>query len=305
MSHERFAADLAQVGNREALQQWRLQYPSWGWDAEVCAGAALGGHGDLLQWLRSLDPPCPWSSSTPAMAARGGHLHLLIWLKQQQCPWDDTVWCEAVKHHHTEVVEWLKQNATPPRDYSGVLYVAAEAGDLALLQWLWLKPQCLTFLGNRMLCVYAARGGQIPVLQWARQQGCAWDESVSGWAAYAGQTETLQWLRAQSPPCPWVETDVCTRAFQQKQWTTLQWLLEEQCCVPSWLSKRCNPAPWPWVKRAKPSSHFLFRQRLATHHGIVWDEPTMRWFHAIDEVGCCLLAPQLCSDLVHLIHRYV
>ena len=45
--------------------------------------------------------------------------------------------------------------------------------------------------------------GHLAVLQWARAQGCPWDESACAMAAGNGHLAVLQWARAQG--CPWDE----------------------------------------------------------------------------------------------------
>jgi hypothetical protein len=39
------------------------------------------------------------------------------------------------------------------------------------------------------------------VFQWAREEGCPWDEEICREAAGSGHLEVLQWARKQG--CPW------------------------------------------------------------------------------------------------------
>jgi hypothetical protein len=48
---------------------------------------------------------------------------------------------------------------------------------------------------------YAAEGGQLDVLQWARANGCPWDAETCWGAAHKGHLEVLKWARANG--CPW------------------------------------------------------------------------------------------------------
>ena len=53
-------------------------------------------------------------------------------------------------------------------------------------------------------CGYAAGGGRLDVLQWARSQDppwCPWDEWTCRCAARGGHLHVLQWARSQDPPC--------------------------------------------------------------------------------------------------------
>ena len=48
----------------------------------------------------------------------------------------------------------------------------------------------------------AAYNGHLAVLQWARAQGCPWDENTCSCAAMDGHLAVLQWAQAQGCPCP-------------------------------------------------------------------------------------------------------
>ena len=52
----------------------------------------------------------------------------------------------------------------------------------------------------RFTCMYAAIGGQLEMLQWARQNGCPWDEHTCACAAKGGHLEVLQWARENGCP---------------------------------------------------------------------------------------------------------
>jgi hypothetical protein len=44
-------------------------------------------------------------------------------------------------------------------------------------------------------------GGHLEVLQWARANGCPWNENTCWGAAQVGHLEVLRWARANG--CPW------------------------------------------------------------------------------------------------------
>ena len=48
---------------------------------------------------------------------------------------------------------------------------------------------------------WAARFGQLEMLQWARASGCPWNAATCSEAALGGHLEVLQWARANG--CPW------------------------------------------------------------------------------------------------------
>jgi hypothetical protein len=47
----------------------------------------------------------------------------------------------------------------------------------------------------------AAECGHLEVLQWARANGCLWNDMTCANAAKGGHPDTLKWLRAGG--CPW------------------------------------------------------------------------------------------------------
>ena len=52
-------------------------------------------------------------------------------------------------------------------------------------EWVW----------DWLTCCFAARGGHLKVLQWARQNGCDWDWNTCSAAAGGGHLEVLKWAR--------------------------------------------------------------------------------------------------------------
>ena len=48
--------------------------------------------------------------------------------------------------------------------------------------------------------MFAAQGGHLEVMQWARANGCPWDSLTCAYAAEGGYLEVLQWARANGCP---------------------------------------------------------------------------------------------------------
>ncbi len=63
---------------------------------------------------------------------------------------------------------------------------------------LLLMPVCLQPANGFMKDVIC--GGHLEVLQWARSQGCPWNEDTCAHAAQKGYLEVLQWARMQGGP---------------------------------------------------------------------------------------------------------
>jgi hypothetical protein len=69
----------------------------------------------------------------------------------------------------------------------------------------------------------AAEGGHLEVLQWARTNGCDWDESTCYAAAEGGHLEVLQWLRANG--CDWGRAEcmmVAPEGSETREWIQAQ-----------------------------------------------------------------------------------
>ena len=74
--------------------------------------------------------------------------------------------------------------------------------------------------------LYAARGGHLEVLQWARANRCPWDWATCAFAAEGGHLEVLQWARANG--CKW-DAQTCSRAARGGHLEMLQWARANGC----------------------------------------------------------------------------
>ena len=145
----------------------------------------------------------------------------------------------ASQNGHKEEVKWLheegcslteKDTEFPSRN---AFEYAALGGHLKVLQW--ARAQGCPW--DRMTCDSAAEGGHLKVLQWARAQGCPWDWTTCYKAAREGHLEVLQWAREQG--CPWEEEDICSCAAQGGHLKVLQWAREQGC---PWDQETCSVA---------------------------------------------------------------
>jgi hypothetical protein len=75
-------------------------------------------------------------------------------------------------------------------------------------------------------CSSAAAGGHLAVLQWARADGCPWDQGTCSRAAEKGHLHVLQWARANS--CAWDE-NTCSKAAENGHLHVLQWARANGC----------------------------------------------------------------------------
>ena len=106
--------------------------------------------------------------------------------------------------------------------------LAAELGRLQLLRWMHAAGRDL---GD--VCQYAALGGHLEVLQWARVNGCPWDEWTCAYAAEGGHLEVLQWARANG--CPWNRITIVAAAGGGHL-EVLQWARANGCPLRGRLS---------------------------------------------------------------------
>ncbi len=91
----------------------------------------------------------------------------------------------------------------------------------------WTPGGTAVGAGERMpeelnTCASAARGGHLEVLQWARANGCPWDEKTCARAVDIRHLESLQWARATD--CPW--------NGHMLQPTAMCWYLRSLAAIP-------------------------------------------------------------------------
>jgi len=82
----------------------------------------------------------------------------------------------------------------------------------------------------------AAVRGSVPLLKWAKANGCTLDENASAMAARGGQLEVMKWLREHG--CPW-DNYTCIEAAKGGHLELLKWMVENGC---SWNSGMINRA---------------------------------------------------------------
>jgi len=132
---------------------------------------------------------------------------------------------------------------------------SAEGGHLEVLQW--ARAQGCPW--DERTCAWAARNGHLKVLKWARAQGCPWDERTCAYAAMNGHLEVLQWARA---PSEVFKNIICPSSAEGGHLEVLQWARAQGC---PWDAETCM-----W---AASNGHLEVLQ-WARAHGCPWDEMT-------------------------------
>ena len=135
-----------------------------------------------------------------------GRVELVKWALAEGCPREgggqacNLAAC-AAKHGHLELVRWLVRERGFALDVH-LMNGATFSGNLELVRWL-RRERCPW---NGAVLYEAARAANLELLQWlCGEQGCEMDETVMQWAARSGNMKVVQWLRGKG--CPWDCTD--------------------------------------------------------------------------------------------------
>ena len=162
----------------------------------------------------------------------------LTWAVEVMGATPNEEWCSyAAKHGHldffkclreldmikinTDFLQWTRQDVRPCPWYI-ICINAAEGGHLHILQWA-RQNGCPWDMNT---CAEAALGGHLAILQWARENGYPWSIKICANAALGGHLAILQWARENG--CPW---DSCTCAYAALggHLDILQWVRQNGC----------------------------------------------------------------------------
>ena len=151
-----------------------------------------------------------------------------------------------------------------------------------------LKALRRNFPWGMSTCAFAAWGGHLEMLKWARANGCPWNELTCACAAEHGHLKVLQWARAND--CPWND-ETCAKAASGGHLVTLKWLRENDCpwnemtcahaahCghleVLRWAHEKGCPWDWRTCLSAAERGHIELL-RWARENGAPWTENTRR-----------------------------
>jgi hypothetical protein len=121
---------------------------------------------------------------------------------------------------------WMR--TSPPRDAEYRQHKTAWSEQVAANGWLgvlqWARANGCPW--DEWTCAQAAEGGHLDVLRWARANGCPWDESTCARAAEGGHLNVLQWARANG--CPW-DQSTCEWAALRGHCDVLRWAWANGC----------------------------------------------------------------------------
>jgi hypothetical protein len=80
-------------------------------------------------------------------------------------------------------------------------------------------------LWDKKTCDYAAEGGHLEVLKWARDNGCPWGSDTCLYAAENGHLDILQYLWANG--CPRNATLLLMKAMEYRHFDMWRWLNDQ------------------------------------------------------------------------------
>ncbi|CAN0535460.1 unnamed protein product, partial [Scytosiphon promiscuus] len=152
----------------------------------------------------------------------GGHLPLLEGALAQGCPWDSQE-CSAVaiEKGHLCLLRWMIARGHSLDTHA--MNTAAMLGRQDVLECIYSSSHDWNNSGT---CEFAAMGGQLRVLQWARNIDCPWDSRVCSTAAWFGLLEVLKWARCNG--CPW-DAQTCASAARGGHLEVLKWARRNGC----------------------------------------------------------------------------
>ena len=94
---------------------------------------------------------------------------------------------------------------------------AAKLGNINVLKYFFNKGKRMSY---NQVCSYAAIGGHLDILKWARENGCLWNANTCTWATKYGHFNILKWARTNG--CPW-NKDTCGFAAKYGHFAMLKW----------------------------------------------------------------------------------
>ena len=199
----------------------------------ICELAAGNGLLGLVQWGRFQG--ARWLDSIE-QAARRGNLHVLEWAHTQGArsgllPEGCTpqIYCAAASGNQIPILAWAKSKGYPvggisSYQHNDFLYELAKLGDVEALKWAIDNK----FSTQADLCVPAAIGGHLRVLQFLRGMGHTWDDWTTYHASVQGHFEVLEWAVAGG--CPMCDSILDLAALSGKI-EIVDWLVKTKGLV--------------------------------------------------------------------------
>ena len=160
--------------------------------------------------------------------------------------------------HASQPVKWRAS-----KFYQHIL----EQGKIELFWWATMKTATgyiipMNELIQCELCTWAATGGLVGAIKWARDNAHPRGAPTCSNAAKTGNLELLKWLRAES--CPW-DSWTCSEAARRGHLEILKWARENNC---PWNGRTCADAA---------AGGHLEVLKWAMENGCRWDSRTLAY----------------------------
>ena len=202
----------------------------------LCLITARVGAGDLLCW--ALGCRAFRAAQIEARPGPGGRIRTpieaFVGSSEERCAWVRGLGAALVPRREDQTVfcEVAAARACRSGDLASIRALREEGGggeEAAAFWWggEWIRESDWDRRVPMVnMCAAAARRGRLEVLQWARGQGCPWNEHTCSLAAEGGHLSALQWARGQGGP--W-DANTCSSAARGGHLSTLQWAHEHGC----------------------------------------------------------------------------
>ncbi|KAL3664066.1 hypothetical protein V7S43_010953 [Phytophthora oleae] len=300
-------------------------YREWEF-AGVVAQAAKRGDLEALAWLANTYMADGCLTSAASAAATSGELEILKWLHEQhttRVQWGGLEWSAAICGGQSHVIAWLKQEILPNEDASWrLLFDAARAGDLDLVQWLLVRNESAvdaavrgalkgcqwhvvkwftTHYKGAALVDCIPKDVTVEFLQWLLANGLA--DSFYGLlpvAAASGQLDVLKWLYDDVGERE-LTTDCLDQAASAGHLDVVQWLSSHHCPATNLAMDGAATAGFlnvvQWLHEHRIEGCSVSAMDGAAENGHL---EVVKWLHTMRKEGCSVSAIEKAAGNGHL-----
>ena len=157
-------------------------------DAKSLQTAIDNGQLEMAKWM--LENGCSLENISIKTAAGKGYLKIVKWALENRCKYEANAALSAVNSGQLRVVEYLHTNGFELHEKCFI--VALEIGHLNIVQYL---SKTMKFPENAF--DLAVKSGDLDVVKWLYENGCATSKNAPTIAARCGYLYILKWLRTK------------------------------------------------------------------------------------------------------------
>ncbi len=177
------------------------------------------GHIPMLEWILKERPEFIQNSDNSiGFALINPKISVFQLLRKYGLQWGIWFFTTAIQKGSIEFLKWLDDNHCPwSHSLSISNAIAYRRRDILI----WLLAHPMLQIDNDHVCNVFAYHGDLPGLQWAREQGHGWSYSTVIWAASQGHIQILEW--AFQNGVPWT---IWPRSNFLWNPNVIQWMVE-------------------------------------------------------------------------------